>query len=192
MNVVRRWHDEKGPYIKPISRTKVHFLNPSYDEILLSDICWHLAKINRYNGGTRQHYSVAEHSVLMAQWCLDRNLVSLVPYCIVHDAAEYLFGDFIAPLKPYLGGFELIQHKFEHFMFDVCGLYPEIPEQVHELDKAICGWENMQLRDYPEPDSPCKIEWVQDIVFMCWSPERAFAQYQMFFEQYVPNFKGVR
>lgn len=97
------------------SGTYVDLLNPDPDTILLEDIAHHLSLICRYNGGVRRFYSVAEHSILVA------DLLKYVPYqgdpddrwikgcnpttddlrkaALMHDAAEAYIGDMTAPCK---------------------------------------------------------------------------------------------
>lgn len=52
-----------------------------------------LAKINRYNGRTREPWSVAAHSVLVEALCPP----GLGPWALLHDAHEIFLGDIVTP-----------------------------------------------------------------------------------------------
>jgi len=72
--------------------------------VRIEDIAHHLALINRFTGATARPYSVAEHSLLVAE-ILERSGVS-DPMCLraalLHDAHEAITGDISSPLKSYL------------------------------------------------------------------------------------------
>jgi len=61
----------------------------------IEDIAHHLGKICRYNGGVDEHYSVAQHSCLLAEMVP----APLKRAAMLHDAAEYVLGDIITPVK---------------------------------------------------------------------------------------------
>jgi hypothetical protein len=63
-------------------------------EICIEDIAYALSGINRYSGHTR--YSVAQHSVLMAEHMPSR---SLGLQALLHDAAEAYCQDLPRPMK---------------------------------------------------------------------------------------------
>lgn len=70
----------------------VDVLDPSPADIALEDIAHALACTCRFNGHCSGFYSVAQHSILVAQICGDR-------WGLLHDAAEAYLGDVIRPLK---------------------------------------------------------------------------------------------
>ena len=69
----------------------VDLLNPQPDQICLADIAVHLSNICRFGGAVSRFYSVAEHSVRVA------DLAGL--YGLLHDAHEAYTNDLTAPLK---------------------------------------------------------------------------------------------
>lgn len=75
-------------------------MDPRPEEIRLADIAHALANICRFNGHTKTFYSVAQHSVLAADYAIDQFLnTELARYCLLHDSAEAYLGDVIRPIK---------------------------------------------------------------------------------------------
>ena len=69
------------------------------EHIDLKDIVEGLIKVCRFNGQINVHYSVAQHSMYVADLVPDR----LKYQAILHDAAEAFICDIPTPLKLYLG-----------------------------------------------------------------------------------------
>jgi uncharacterized protein len=89
------------------TRTGVAFplLDPKSDDIDLDDIAHALSMICRFTGHTRTFYSVAEHSVRVAE---------LLPpplkiYGLLHDAHEAYIGDISTPLR------DALEHRCHGF-----------------------------------------------------------------------------
>lgn len=93
--------DRVGDWMETWQGVRFYPLDPRPGEVLLADVAHHLARINRYNGACElEHYSVAEHSVLMAEWLLDEYEDPLLAYQgLLHDAPEAYIGDMVRPLK---------------------------------------------------------------------------------------------
>lgn len=77
----------------------VDLANPKEDDIDLLSISHALSKTCRFNGNTKQFYSVAQHSVLVSH---------LIPapyakYGLLHDAHEAFIGDITTPVKRIIG-----------------------------------------------------------------------------------------
>lgn len=82
------------------------------DDIHIEDIAHGLAYQCRFNGQTNQFYSVAQHSLMVAE---------LVPpayrrAALLHDAAEAYLGDMVKPLKVLLPAFSEIEDKVTHLI----------------------------------------------------------------------------
>ena len=71
------------------------FLDPDTSEYTIGDIAHHLGQLARYNGGGRYHFSVAQHCV-NASWIVAPEFAL---EALMHDAAEFAFGDMTSPLK---------------------------------------------------------------------------------------------
>lgn len=73
----------------------VDIMQPDPGAIDMRFLASTLAKINRFNGRTPLPYSVAQHSVLVAQLLPAR----LRRYGLLHDAHEAILGDITSPVK---------------------------------------------------------------------------------------------
>lgn len=78
-------------------------LNPDHRQVNPVDIAYSLAEIPRYNGHCREHYSVAEHCVLLHDYFafLPRGRPESFDAlaALIHDAPEAYTGDMTRPLK---------------------------------------------------------------------------------------------
>lgn len=75
------------------------------NQIDLQDIAHALAQINRYTGHTSRPYSVAEHSLLVADIAAHHGATPMVQFgALMHDAHEAYTGDVSSPVKWALGG----------------------------------------------------------------------------------------
>lgn len=71
----------------------------------LGEIAHSLAHINRFTGHARRAYSVAEHSLLVADMVKRAGLDTRAEICaLMHDAHESITGDVASPIKQVLGG----------------------------------------------------------------------------------------
>lgn len=90
----------KGAWIG--TYTGIHFypLDPKPEDVRLEDISRALSQICRFNGHTKEPYSVALHclnvSKFLKEWGCDE-LTQL--YGLLHDAAEAYIGDITRPFK---------------------------------------------------------------------------------------------
>lgn len=91
-----------GDWMETASGRKFYPLSPRASDVDRYDIAHHLGRIGRYNGAVKvEHYSVAEHSVLISQW-LEHEYPTepfLAYQGLMHDAPEAYIGDMVRPLK---------------------------------------------------------------------------------------------
>lgn len=95
------------PYVSTFSGNRFYPLEPRIDRVAIEDIAHGLAYQCRFNGQTREFYSVAQHSLVVA---------SLVPphlrlAALLHDGAEAYLGDMVKPLKVLLPAFAAIEDQ---------------------------------------------------------------------------------
>lgn len=86
----------RGDWMQTASGRQLWPLDLRPEDIDLADIVHSLARQCRFNGHVRcDHYSVAQHSVLVSENVPSRLRLS----ALLHDAAETYLGDVIRPLK---------------------------------------------------------------------------------------------
>ena len=85
----------------------------------LGEIAHSLAQINRFNGHCSRPYSVAEHSLFVADLAQAMGASEEVQLgALLHDAHECVTGDMSTPIKDELGA---VWSKFENRQAYICG-----------------------------------------------------------------------
>jgi 5'-deoxynucleotidase YfbR-like HD superfamily hydrolase len=90
------------PYpVTTVSGREVYPHAPDPSQIVIEDIAHALSSLCRYAGHTRELYSVAQHSVLVAEDVVRRNNFGAFLHwrALLHDAAEAYVCDLPSPLK---------------------------------------------------------------------------------------------
>ena len=95
------------PYFTTYTGRRVDLLDPDPAEISIDDIAHHLAYQCRFNGGTADHYSVAQHSVIVSRLVP----TELAIKGLMHDAAEAYTGDLSSVMKRALSPSALAEFK---------------------------------------------------------------------------------
>jgi hypothetical protein len=139
--------------------------NPRAEDVRWVDIARGLSRIPRWLGQTTEAYSVAEHSIMVACQCSD----PLRLWGLLHDAAEAVLGDVLAPYKgalwfhvPDAQGvirkrrFSDVEEDVLRVILAAAGIdvapgAPVIPEEVKMADEIIRKWEHDHfVRPTPE------------------------------------------
>jgi len=87
-------------WVETVSHRKIYFKNPKEEMFNINDIAWGLSNICRYAGQVPTFYSVATHSVYVAEevrifWPSQ----SIVLRALLHDAVEAYTSDIPSPFK---------------------------------------------------------------------------------------------
>lgn len=106
--------------------------------IVLADIAHALSNVCRWGGHTKRFYSVAQHSILVANH-LEPHGPEVMLWGLMHDAAEAYVGDMIGPLKRFL---RLTQYRspydqFEQSVHDAIALTFGLPKGFHHEDRIV-------------------------------------------------------
>ena len=157
-------------------------LNLQSDQILIEDIAHALAFQCRFNGHCKYFYSIAQHSVLVANFCGNTLYSSMVRlFGLLHDAAEAYLGDMISPLKnviPEYKNYEIIIR--DQIFTKFCGRTQNDSEQrlIKTIDTRLLLTEALILMP------SCGENWRNDMIpfpikFSCQTPimaEQTFLQ----------------
>lgn len=116
-------------------------LRPNASMIKPGDIAHALAHLCRFNGHSRGHYSMAQHSLIVA---------SLVPaehqlVALLHDAAEAYIGDMTQPLKAVLPEYQYIEHQIWLAVCDRFDIQPDLHACVKQADMVALATERRDL-----------------------------------------------
>lgn len=130
-------------YVRNRYGRKILLWDPSPEDYAdIETIAEALAKMNRFNGGTRFPFSVARHSIIMSQQVPQ-------PYkleALLHDAHETVVGDIVTPMKLAAPQFYDIEKLHEAAMRKAYGLPKEKSEVIKEADARMFLTEQEQLR----------------------------------------------
>lgn len=165
----------------------------------LDDLIWGCARECRHSNQLRpdvEHYSVAEHSVLVGAaaaeryGCWEDDFETLAPIhtwplynqllvrtAVAHDLIEGILGDVATPLKALMGAnaYQAIEDRGQRAIARRYNtLYP-LPREVKELDMRILLDENAHLRLPRDRADWCLPAYLKPlgVTFDCWGPRRA-------------------
>lgn len=122
--------------------------DPRPGDFDIGDIAHSLAHQCRFGGHTSVFYSVAQHSVLVSQYCDPADAL----WGLLHDATEAYLVDVPRPVKRSRGmeRYSEIEAAFMAAIAEQFGLPPEMPASVKRADEALLAAE---ARDLMPPHS---------------------------------------
>jgi hypothetical protein len=169
-------------------------LDPRPTEIDFRDIAHALSLICRYGGHVRRFYSVAEHSVLMARWFLERGDFTWARYALLHDGPEAYIGDMVRPLKGSMTLFRSVDRQIERAIFLRAGLGADpLPPEVKAADEAILGDE---VRALFRPEALAAADWLPahgplGVTVVGDPPHVAEREFTVMFGRLFPELSGL-
>lgn len=156
------------------------FLNPHLNEFDIRDIAHALSNVCRFAGHTREFYSVAQHSVMVARICMrtarPADVIDYGRAGLLHDAAEAYIGDITSPLKQLLPDYKVIEQRIEAALFNAFGIdsLPEQTKLVKHADLVMLATEQRDLMA-PHSDEWMLISGIEPLpeIINPWYPEKA-------------------
>lgn len=132
---------------------KVHPDDLAVADIAIDDIAHHLSMLCRFAGAVREFYSVATHSVLVADLVRERargqvpqaELVELELQGLLHDAAEAYLCDLPTPVKDQLGEYKAMERGAWMAIADRFGLPHGHHPHVKHADLVALATEKRDL-----------------------------------------------
>lgn len=185
----------KGDWVELHSGKRFYPLDPRPEDVVLSDIIHALSNICRFNGHTREFYSVAEHSMLLHNAAaLAEHPERVLVWGLLHDAAEAYIGDMVRPLKHNSGAFAKEFRAAEARIILCIGQALGLPADhatgiVGEFDKRLLVTEGEQV--FPKPAEWTRApHWVDvprlPVRVRFWSPQRARNMFLTALSTYLP------
>lgn len=153
-------------WIQTYTGRKFFPLQPDPRQLDIRDIARALSMLCRYVGHVSRFYSVAEHSVRVSRE-VERRLIVEEGYAendqwtlqcarwgLIHDASEAYMNDVSRPVKiqPELEGYRKREKRLQRVIAEWCGLSPNEPQIVTDVDSEILGTEARQLKSPVHPD----------------------------------------
>lgn len=143
--------DKSQIYMVTNSGVKFFPFDVEPEMINIEDISHALSRICRFNGHPDDHYSVSQHSVLMARdMCeqYDEPSSELRLKTLLHDSAEAYISDVPAPIKTAISD-ELpnLEDSILESIFERFGLStdPFLPKEIKEMDVQILKQEKTDV-----------------------------------------------
>jgi len=124
-----------------------HFMDPKPEQIVLEDVALALSRTCRYGGHTKRFYSVAEHTILMADWVLDQPWgdYKKALTALHHDDAEAYIGDLPRPCKQNIPQFKAIETGIDKVLAERFSLEYPFEPWLKTADTAILIDERAQV-----------------------------------------------
>lgn len=157
-------------YIQTYTGRRFYPMAPSQNDVDIEDIAHALSHLCRFNGHTRQFYSVAQHSILVS--CIVPEDLALAG--LLHDAAEAYFADVVTPVKRHLDGLNRIEwgiHGAISARFDIPSY---IHAEIKHADLVMLATERRDLL-LPSNDRWECLDGIEPRVeqIIAWDPETA-------------------
>ena len=148
-----------------------NFLSPDDSIITIEDIAQGLANESRFNGQTREFYSVAQHSVLVSLIVPPEHALA----GLLHDCSESVMKDIPKPLKRLLPDYQALEQTVERAILAKFGISLPLHPSIKAADLVMLATEKRDLmpaNDHPEwpsvepitniiePLSPSDAKWV--------------------------------
>ncbi len=140
---------------------KFNLLTPSANDVNWLVVANGLGKICRFAGNTRGHYSVAEHSVRLADAIAKAGGDHIEQLqALVHDAHEIYCGDITRPMRRAMRvlSYEAwatlmdIERRCQKAVFQAAGCYQQLCDRVDQFDVMLGDAEATLLLGCDRPD----------------------------------------
>lgn len=174
------WHS--SAWMQTFTGKKYTPFEPHPDQIDIVDIAHALAMTCRFNGHSKWHYSVAQHSILVAE----KAPAHLALRALLHDAPEAYVGDLVRPIKTdeSMAAFKNIESMAEMAICTALDLpYPLMTPEIASLDHRILLDERDRVMTVPPDDwniegQPLGVE------IDMWTPEYARERFLRAYDEY--------
>ena len=172
----------RGSYIVTFTGRAFYPLDARPEDVNIFDIAHALSRVCRYGGHTREHYSVAEHSVRCSLIVAPSNALC----ALLHDATEAYIGDMVRPLKVNMPQYREVEDHVWRAVASKFGLPEAMPAEVKKADQILLRTEQRDLMPpcpfdgqlYGDEETARLVEVIQP-----WTANFARAQFMHRFEE---------
>lgn len=130
--------DRKGDFIGVYGGKKFWPLDPRPEDVDMIGVAHALSQVCRFNGHTKFHWSIAQHSLLvekiLSEYMGQHDNYRIRLIGLLHDASEAYISDLLRPFKKDVVGYKEIEEAVEDSILEYCGL-TNITEKEHEMVK---------------------------------------------------------
>ncbi len=141
-----------------------------------------ISKLCRFNGHTKRHYSVAQHSVITSHLVPKEHAFK----ALMHDSHEAFSGDITRPILMMFPELQAFEKRIQKFVLSRFGI-DDLPDCVHHADMVALATEKRDvcvnpLDDSYEWTSIAGIEPMKDII-VPWEAPDAYIKFLHRFKQ---------
>lgn len=123
--------------ITTLSGKTIDVFNLKEEDICSEDILIPLNNICRYGGRCLEFYSVAEHTLNLVQYFINKGDTHLARVALLHDACEAYIGDIIWPIKIEIPKFEELETSITKLIYKKYKVEYSRFEEFNKYDKNI-------------------------------------------------------
>lgn len=116
-------------------------IDPQPETVHPVEVAHALSLICRFTGHVRQHYSVAQHCVVVSQLVPPEDALA----GLLHDAAEAYVGDVSKPLKMLLPQYQTVEERVWGAVAARFKISTTLPASVKRADITALLWEGRDL-----------------------------------------------
>ena len=133
--------------IRTFTGNLFNVFEPKPERICIEDIAHALSNICRFAGHTIMFYSVAEHSMRVAELVEPKYKLA----ALLHDAAEAYLLDIPTPIKHLFPNYRKAEHKLMEMIAEKFGFEYPLHNSVELADKAMLKTEWFEFMDVQKP-----------------------------------------
>jgi 5'-deoxynucleotidase YfbR-like HD superfamily hydrolase len=137
---------DAGNKIRTYTGKYIDVFDMNIEDIDIIDIAHSLSLSSRWNGHTKEHYSIAEHSIWMAN---NANTLEEKMECLIHDATEAYIVDVPSPIKRRLPQYIEVEEKLNKIICEKFNIKYPFSKKLKELDRKSLEfeWNNKVLNN---------------------------------------------
>jgi hypothetical protein len=137
---------DAGNKMRTYTGKYIDVFNMNINDIDIVDIAHSLSLSSRWNGHTKEHYSIAEHSIWMAE---NAETLEEKLECLIHDATEAYIVDVPTPIKRRLPQYVEVEEKLNEIICKKFDVKFPFSKNLKKLDRKALEfeWNNKVLNN---------------------------------------------